>query len=436
MIKGLSRFQNLRRLLGLGLVLAQTVVSGQAMVTGQPAAVGGPLTHRDLSYYLGEALHGSPLLKDYQNQARSNRLDSARIRAGYRPQVNGVSNNIYAPTYKGWGYDEAITNGADFSELVTFTQRLVGNKNLDAQYDAIRLQNQSLSISGKIGEQDLRKTVTAQYITAYGSWQQYQFNGEVLRLLQEEEGLLKQLTNQGVYHQTDYLTFRVTMQQEALALSQARLQYQGDFATLNYVCGLMDTTFGSVPEPVLDSVAWLDPENTVFYRQFTVDSLVLRNNDALIDFGYKAKVNLYADAGYSSSFQVTPYKNFGASVGVNVTVPIYDGKQRKMQHDKVSLSEMTRENYRDYFKTQYQQQVAQLLQQLQSTQALIDQAREQSVYTKALIDANRKLLATGDVKIADYIIAIGNYLTAQNIIRVNTVGKLQIINQINYWNRK
>lgn len=392
--------------------------------------------HQGLPYYLDAALRQSPLLKDYKNQAQQNLIDSARIKAGYRPQVNGVSNNLYAPTIKGWGYDNAITNGANFSELITFQQKLVGGRNLANQYEAVRLQNESLKTEGKISEQDLKKAVTEQYITAYGSWRQYAFNQDVLKLLTDEEVLLKKLTESGIYKQTDYLTFRVTLQQEALTLSQAKVQFQTDFAMLNYTCGLADTSFAALPEPVLDSAVWLDPESTVFYRKFVVDSLVLKNSDALIDFGYKPKVSLYADAGYVSSFMLTPYKNFGASVGVNVTVPIYDGKQRKMQHDKVGLSEMTRASYRDYFKTQYQQQIAQLVQQLQATESVIGEAVEQSRYTHALIDANRKLLATGDVRIADYIIAIGNFLTTQNVITQNTVGRLQIINQINYWNRQ
>jgi len=76
------------------------------------------------------------------------------------------------------------------------------------------------------------------------------------------------------------------------------------------------------------------------------------------------------------------------------------------------------------------------LQQLQSTQQLIDQTSGQLRYTQGLIDANKKLLETGDARIADYIIAIGNYLSARNIITQNTVNKMQIINQLNYWNRK
>lgn len=414
-----------------GIAFLLCLAAPAAAQTGVPAP-----PSRDLSYFLDQAKHNSPLLKDYQNQIRSNQVDSARIRAGYRAQINGVSTNLYAPTYKGWGYDEAITNGADFNELVTFTQRLVGGNNLKNQYDAIRLQNQGITLSGKISEQDLKKTITAQYITAYGSWQQYLFNREVLQLLQDEQDVLKQLTEKGVYRETDYLTFRVTLQQEALVISQAKLQYQNDFATLNYNCGLQDTAFGALPEPVLDQVQWPEAENTLLYQQFGVDSLQLKNSDALIDYQYKVKVNLYADAGYSSSFAVTPYKNFGASVGVNLIVPIYDGRQRRMQHNKISIQEMTREYYRDFFTAQYNQQVAQLFQQLQSTQELIDQARDQLKYTKGLIEANRRLMATGDAKIADYIIALGNYLSAQNIITQNTMSKWQIINQINYWNRK
>ncbi|MEP6846805.1 MAG: TolC family protein, partial [Panacibacter sp.] len=120
--------------------------------------------------------------------------------------------------------------------------------------------------------------------------------------------------------------------------------------------------------------------------------------------------------------------------GINITVPIYDGKQKKMQHDKIAIQEKTRQNYQQYFATQYNQQVAQLFQQLQSTQQLIDLTNSQLKYSEGLMEANKKLLETGDLKIADYIIAIGSYLNIKNIITQNTISKLQIINQINYWN--
>jgi outer membrane protein TolC len=146
-------------------------------------------------------------------------------------------------------------------------------------------------------------------------------------------------------------------------------------------------------------------------------------------------LNVFADAGYVSSLLTLPYKNFGTSFGFNLSVPIYDGRQRKLQYRKIQISEETRKGYRDFFKKQYSQQVAQLMKQLQSTQELIDQINKQIKYSEGLIQVNTKLLVTGDVRIADLIIALNNYLTAKNLLTQNTVNRLQLINQINYWNR-
>jgi outer membrane protein TolC len=391
---------------------------------------------KNLDYYINAGLQTSPLLKDYANQVEINRIDSARIAAGYKPQVNAISTNSYAPVIGGVGYDGAITNFGNFSQLVAATKQLISKANLNNQFGAVRLMNDSVRIASKITEQDLKKTITTQYIIAYGSWQQYQFNQDVYNLLAQEDTLLKRLTQASVYRQTDYLTFLVTFQQQKLAVMGARNQYQLDFALLNYVSGLVDTAFTPIASPGIELGNMLEAANTAFYEKYRVDSLLLRNADAQIDFNYKPKVNLYADAGFNSSFTYQAYKNFGTSVGVNLSVPIYDGKQRKMQHNKIAIAEQTRQNYQSYFITQYNQQLAQLGQQLQNTQQLIIETESQLKYVESLIQANAKLLATGDVRIADYIIAINNYLNAKNIILQNTVNRLQIINQVNYWNLK
>jgi hypothetical protein len=66
---------------------------------------------------------------------------------------------------------------------------------------------------------------------------------------------------------------------------------------------------------------------------------------------------------------------------------------------------------------------------------LIEEISSQIKYAEGLIDVNKKLLQTGDVKIADLVIAINNYLTAKSLLAQNRVNSMQIINQINYWNR-
>ncbi|MCX6207466.1 MAG: TolC family protein, partial [Bacteroidetes bacterium] len=196
---------------------------------------------RTLDYYIDAGIENSPLLKDLKNQQRSNLIDSMRILAGYLPQVNAMSTNSYAPTIGGWGYDGAITNGSNFSQLVTVSKQLVSKENLKNQHEAIQLLNESLKTSGKITEQDLRKTIIAQYISAYGNYQQYQFNKEVLQLFKKEQNILKSLTEKGIYRQTDYLSLLVTMQQQEIVITQLKNNFQSDFSALNYLCGINDT---------------------------------------------------------------------------------------------------------------------------------------------------------------------------------------------------
>ncbi len=391
---------------------------------------------KNLAFYVNEATSNSPLLKDLSNQRLSNLIDSLRIQAGLKPQVAGNSTNSYAPIIGGWGYDGAVTNGANFSQLITVTKQFVPQANLQNQYEAIRLLNESLTVSGKVSVQDLYKSITAQYITAYGNWQQVSFNTDLINLLKKEELVLKVFTQKGVYRQTDYLTFLVTIQQQEILVKQAKMQYRNDLATLNYLAGINDTTEVMLQSPSIDLAIVPEAESTIFYKQYRVDSLKLRNSDALIDFNYKPKINAYVDGGYVTAFPSDFYKNFGASVGLNITVPIYDGKQKKMQHDKITIAERTRQGYRDYFKKQFSQQIAQLSQQLRLTNELTEQMNLQLKYTEALIEANRKLMSSGDVRMADYILAISNYINAKNVIRLNIISKQQLINQINYWNAK
>lgn len=391
---------------------------------------------KNLDYYVNAALQNSPLLKDYNNQQRLNHIDSLRILAGYKPQVTGVSTNSYAPNQHGYGYDNAITNGGQSSQLITVNKLFAGKKNIDNQLGAVRLLNQSLEITGKISGQDLKKAVTAQYVTAYGTGQQFRFNEDVLVLLRKEEILLRKMAENGAYRQTDYLIFLTTLKQQEVVNTQTRIQLQNDYAMLNYMVGIKDTCTATLPAPALSPAIVPDIEGTVFYQQFITDSLTLRNSDALIDFGYKPKVNLYGDGGFASTFANQAYKNWGVSFGVTLTVPIFDGHQRKMQHTKVSIQEQTRQQYRDFFKTQAEQQLADLYQQLNGTRQLLTQTADQLKYASALIEANHKLMNSGDVRMADYVLAISNYLTAKNTLTQNTINELQIINQINYWNRK
>ena len=155
----------------------------------------------------------------------------------------------------------------------------------------------------------------------------------------------------------------------------------------------------------------------------------------MIDFSYKPKIGLFADGGYNSDFMGQAYKNFGVSAGFNFTMPIYDGGQRKMQYRKLSLEEETRQNYKAFFDVQYRQQIAQLNQQISESDKLLNEITEEIKYSEGLIKVDAQLLQTGDLKIADLVLAINNYLAIKNLRTTTNINKLLLINQLNYWNR-
>ncbi len=386
-----------------------------------------------LDYYINQAKTNSPLLADYRNRIQSGKMDSLLIKASYKVQVNGISNDYYAPNVKGFGYDNVITNGGQISAQVQASKSFVSRNNLSAQYETVHLQNEILGNSGMIAEKDLRKTVTTQYITVYGDMVTLHFNREILSLFEKEEKILKKLTQANIYKQTDYLTFYVSLQQQQLSVKQSEIQYKNDRATLNYFSGIVDTGSVNLAAPVLQLGKLPEIYTSSLYRQYTLDSLKLLNEKKTIDYTYKPKFNAFADAGYNSSVIYDFYKNFGAGFGVALSVPIYDGKQRTLKYQKITLAERTRQSYRGFFLDQYNQQIAQLMQQLTATESLIHDIEGQIKYAGTLVDVNQKLLETGEVRITDLILAINNFLAARNLLNQNSVSQMQIINQINYW---
>jgi outer membrane protein TolC len=391
---------------------------------------------KDLDYFIHQAVRSSPLIKDFSNQLMMSKIDSMRARAGRGPQVSASTTGLYAPRINGYGFDEVMTNGQSLDALLTLNYALTGKGLKDNQARGLELQRDSINYALGLSRLDLQKAITEQYIAAYDSQQQVKFNLDIYNLLNIEEALLKKLTRSNVYKQTEYLTFLVTFKQQQLQYRQAELQFETDQARLNYLSGIKDTAHVVLSEPVMNkTVAEGDSSGGFFSRRFEIDSLKAVNDKKAIDLNYKPKANVYVNGGYNSSLVLQPYKNFGASLGFTVLIPIYDGHQKKMQQDRLNLQAQTSSVYRNFFLDQQNQQINMLSQQISATEELYQQIAVQIKFTRGLIEVDTKLLHTGDVKVADFVIAINNYMTAQNALRQANINRLKLISQFNYWNR-
>ena len=390
---------------------------------------------RNLDFYIKTAINNAPAFRDLHNQAAINRQDSLLIRANLRPQVIAGTAASIAPHKKGFGYDVAISNGGYLSTLIGVSQPVfVPKPNLDAQFNTLAVQHKSLQNMARLTEQDIRRAIGAQYITAYSTAQQLTFNRETLDLLTRQELVFKRLTEQNIYRQTDYLTFLNALHQQETTVQQFEAQYRNDLATLNYLCAITDTTRVALPDPGLQLPVLPPVENTVFYRKFTIDSLQIRADDQLIDNPYRPTVSIFGDAGFNSSFISQGWKNFGFSVGIGATLIISDGKQRQLRHEKTLLLENTRQGYSRFFLQQYEQEIAQARQQLAALDQLDLSVLAQLQNIRLLIEATGRLIRTGDARVLDYLIAIGNQLNAQNQLTLNQTSRLQILNQLNFRN--
>ncbi|WP_165585766.1 TolC family protein [Pedobacter nototheniae] len=389
---------------------------------------------KNLDFFLKQAQLSSPVLKDFENQKRSAAIDSLIVRATGGPQLTGTGAGMYAPIIKGYGYDGVITNGQALEALLNVNYELLNKKRLNNQLEGIKIQSDSIKYASQLSLYDLKRSIVDQYITAYASQEQVNFSYEVVSLLQKEEQLFKTLTRSNIYKQSEYLTFLVTLQQQQLAMKQAEIQFKNDYATLNYLAGIADTTQIKLAEPQLET-AIFKQESMFFTKRFELDSLKNINLKNGIDLNYKPKLGVYVNGGYSSSLSFQPYRNFGSSVGFTFSVPIYDGHQKKMQYDKLKLSSNTIANYKNFFVRQQGQQLNLIKQQIVQTDALFGKIKEQIRFSKGLIDVDSKLLHTGDLKVVDFVIAINNYMSAQNLLRQTTINRLKLINQYNYWNK-
>jgi len=392
--------------------------------------------NKTLEYFINKSLTNDPKFIEFQNLILANKIDSATIVAGNKIQVTGNGNAYYAPVINGYGYDVTITNGQQLSALVAVNKQIYNKRNLSLQFKSLQLQNDSITNSAAIYNQDIKKAIVTQYITTYGDQLQLNFNDQLINLLIKEEEILKKLTEKNVYKQADYLSFLVTLQQQQLTRNQLLVQYKNNYATLNYLSGIIDTTTEALAEPAIEVKNNSFANNSPFLLNYAIDSLRLLNERNIIEYHYRPKVNLFADAGYQSTFILTPYKNFGYNFGINLTVPIYDGHQKKLQFSKLDLEERTRQKQKEFFYNQYHQQIQQLQQQLNDLESLAAPVNKQIEYLETLIKVNGKLLETGDIRITDYVLALNNYITAKNLLVQNKIERYLVIQQLNYWNMK
>lgn len=386
---------------------------------------------KNLNYYLQKGQVNSPLLTNYQNQVKSIGLDSLKLKASYGLQVMGNGNITYAPIVNGWGYDNAITNGQNLSALMVVSKPIIGKNNLDTRLQRFSIKKEITTYQNVKDENTFVQNITQQYIVSYGTQQQFALSKEVLSFLKKEDTILRRIAQSAMLKQTDYLAFKVTMQRQELIKDQLETKALNELGNLNYLCGIIDSTFQNLQSPNIQYSQVTPFDSSVYAKNYQLDSLKISNDAEIIKMNYRPTFSAFADGGYQSSLAYQSNRNFGVSAGLRLTLPIYDGKQKNASLVQKKLLEDSRQIQRNFAKQQYQQKSLQLQQQIQQYKQLIAQGKEQMKFVKTLIDAERFQMQTGDVRMNDYLLSIHNYLDLQSSIIQNNISRMLLIAQLN-----
>jgi outer membrane protein TolC len=388
-------------------------------------------TH-DIDYYLKAALLNSPLVTDYRNQARSASSDSLLIRAERKPQVEARSQLQYSPYYNNFGYDEVVTDGGNYTAVAGITQEILNKAARDNRFRDASLLRQSAENGSRISVRELKKDITAQYLTAFSVYKDLLFNRNFLDLFHKENEIIREFVSNGICKQTDYLSLVVETKSQEILLSQLSGQYSKELKLLNQLCGINDSTWYGLAEPEIVITGTPDITKSPSYVQYKIDSMKIINQKQAVDILYRPKVNWFADMGFLTSNPWNFYRHFGYSAGVSLNIPIYDGKQREIKKQKLEFDENSRQSYRNNFYKQYYQQVNQLDEELKSLEMIAGQTEDQLRTADKLVQALKLQLESGIIQMTEYINAVKNYKTISRTLIIIKIQKLQVINEMNF----
>ncbi len=385
-----------------------------------------------LDFYLKEGLQNSPLLNEYRNQINSATSDSLLIKASKKPFVEARSQLMYAPFSHNFGYDDVITSGGNYTAVMGVSQNIFNKKQLTNQYNAANLQRQHAANSTRITSNEINKAITDQYLIAFSAYNDYLFNTSFLELFEKENKIVTEFVKNGVCKQTDYLSLVVETQSQVILVSQLKGQFRKELMQLNVLCGLHDSAWVELTEPQIGIKGKADIAKSPSYIQYKIDSVKIENEKAAIDIRYRLKVTWFADAGFLTSTPFNFYNHFGASAGIGMNIPIYDGKQRDIEKHKLEFDENTRQVYQASYHNQYFQQIQQLKDELRSLSETSVQMENQLKISDQLVNALKGQLEAGNIQMTEYINAIKNLKNISRNLNLMKMQKLQVINEMNF----
>src|SRR5680860_1652178 len=201
-----------------------------------------------------------------------------------------------------------------------------------------KIQNSTLALSADDIEHNLVKNITDAYIMAYQLQLQEDFTREILKDLENRLKVVELLVKRAVLLESDYLLLELDMESKQLELHQIQNNLQTSISQLYSLSGTPVAETDSLPAPELTTTN--APITHFYHRKFENDSLQVAADQMVFENRYRPQLSLYGNTGLNAVELSNIDRRMGLSAGLRLTVPIYDGKQRKNNALPVSYTHL------------------------------------------------------------------------------------------------
>jgi hypothetical protein len=415
----------LKKLITIGLVLFI-----HAFISAQE-------TH-NLEFFIEQAKKTSPNLLENRNLESIGELQNKLIIAQNKAfQINSTSEVLVAPyfnsngraiaitttpTSNAFGYDVGITNGGLYSSQINITKNLFNQSVLINLLFQNKISNNSLALSSEEFSHNLIRNISEAYIIAYQFQLQEKFTQELLKDLDMRLKVVELLVNKGILMESDYLLLQLDIEGKKLELQQLESDFDSAINQLFTLSGLPAEAVDELTIPDFEQLK--SPIKKFYEKRFENESLQLEADQAVFENQYKPQVGVYANGGLNAVELNNIDHKIGASAGLRLTIPIYDGNQRKVN----SLQSQLKQDNLNFYKQNAEVQLANNLKNIeQQMNALRENKMMLEVQLKKkqnILEIYKGKLVQGQISIVDYLNVIQNY-------KQNVYVKLQM--QTNNW---
>lgn len=401
-----------------------------------------------LDYFLKTAEQTNDSLYSTANLQKIGQLQQQMIIAQNKaPQVDALANVVFAPYFNNdgkvldittspspdaYGYDVGITNGGLYAAQLRVTQQLFNQAIINNLKFQQRTQNEGLALTYDEVYHNLKNNITRLYVTAYGYQLQVGLNDSIIAGLETRLKVIKVLVKDGILLQSDYLLVQVSIDQSKINLEQARNNLRETVRKLYALSAVPLDTGAKLDFPGL---AIMPQKDYSFYRKrFANDSLQIDADRKVFNNRYEPQVSAYVDGGLNAVQIPGISHRIGASAGLQFTLPIYDGHQKRINAQQSMLRQENLLNTLKNKQTVKENNLSSLLDQISAQDYNLGLMQQQLKRQEALRDIYKEKLFRGQVSVIDYLKVIENYKTTKNA-RIQMQTNLWLLqNQYNYIN--